>query len=217
MALIKCSECGKKISDKAKICPNCSYPIKREKAKQKGKKLLSKYKQFSSQIFKILTIVCIVILVILSIKLIFPRVQNQKELKHRQEIISKHVGGNTTNIINKVWKTIDNKDYYETYEFKDDYTCEYYKSGYTFEFNGETLPSFSERKNYYYKVEKEKEDYLVITVFEIDFNTENINTIKKLSYFSPKILDNLYFNEIIYGDSKRFLPDDKPYYELINE
>lgn len=27
MALIKCPECGKGISDKATICPNCGYPI----------------------------------------------------------------------------------------------------------------------------------------------------------------------------------------------
>lgn len=25
MALIKCKECGKELSDKAKICPNCGY------------------------------------------------------------------------------------------------------------------------------------------------------------------------------------------------
>ena len=27
MALIKCPECGKEISDKAKSCPKCGYPI----------------------------------------------------------------------------------------------------------------------------------------------------------------------------------------------
>lgn len=27
MALIKCPECGKEISDKASSCPNCGYPI----------------------------------------------------------------------------------------------------------------------------------------------------------------------------------------------
>ena len=27
MALIKCPECGKEISDKASACPNCGYPI----------------------------------------------------------------------------------------------------------------------------------------------------------------------------------------------
>lgn len=27
MALIKCPECGKEISDRAKACPSCAYPI----------------------------------------------------------------------------------------------------------------------------------------------------------------------------------------------
>lgn len=29
MALIRCSECGKEISDKASACPNCGAPVKR--------------------------------------------------------------------------------------------------------------------------------------------------------------------------------------------
>jgi len=29
MALIKCPECGKEISDKASACPNCGYPMNR--------------------------------------------------------------------------------------------------------------------------------------------------------------------------------------------
>lgn len=31
MALIKCPECGKEISDMAKSCPNCGFPINRDK------------------------------------------------------------------------------------------------------------------------------------------------------------------------------------------
>lgn len=30
MALIKCPECGKEISDQAENCPNCGYPIKNQ-------------------------------------------------------------------------------------------------------------------------------------------------------------------------------------------
>lgn len=30
MALIKCPECGKEISDKTSSCPNCGYPIKKK-------------------------------------------------------------------------------------------------------------------------------------------------------------------------------------------
>lgn len=34
MAIIRCKECGNEISDKAKICPNCGYPIKETKNKK---------------------------------------------------------------------------------------------------------------------------------------------------------------------------------------
>ena len=35
MALVNCKECGKKISDKASMCPNCGCPTKEENKKQK--------------------------------------------------------------------------------------------------------------------------------------------------------------------------------------
>lgn len=31
MALIKCPECGKEISNKVKKCPNCAYSLKKNK------------------------------------------------------------------------------------------------------------------------------------------------------------------------------------------
>ncbi len=30
MSLINCKECGKEISDQAKACPNCGYPLKKK-------------------------------------------------------------------------------------------------------------------------------------------------------------------------------------------
>ena len=42
MALIKCSECGKEISDQAKACPHCGFPLpkpKKEKANSDTKGL----------------------------------------------------------------------------------------------------------------------------------------------------------------------------------
>ena len=30
MALIKCTECGHDVSDKASVCPNCGCPIEKE-------------------------------------------------------------------------------------------------------------------------------------------------------------------------------------------
>ena len=38
MALIYCSECGKKVSEKAESCPNCGNPIYKEMVKYKTKK-----------------------------------------------------------------------------------------------------------------------------------------------------------------------------------
>ena len=37
--LIKCSECGKEISDKAKVCPNCGAKTEFAKKKNKDNKL----------------------------------------------------------------------------------------------------------------------------------------------------------------------------------
>mgnify|MGYP002678385284 CR=1 FL=1 len=36
MALIKCPECGKEVSDKAEKCLNCGYPIKNRDYEEKS-------------------------------------------------------------------------------------------------------------------------------------------------------------------------------------
>ena len=49
MALIKCSECGKEISDKAKVCPNCGNPLEENVIKvffEKPKNLVVRSKCF---------------------------------------------------------------------------------------------------------------------------------------------------------------------------
>ena len=45
MALVKCPECGKEISDKASNCPGCGYPIESQKIEVLGP---SSYFPFSS-------------------------------------------------------------------------------------------------------------------------------------------------------------------------
>lgn len=40
MALIKCDECGKEISNQAKTCPNCGFPLKKPKKRTVNKKVL---------------------------------------------------------------------------------------------------------------------------------------------------------------------------------
>ena len=56
MALIKCSECGKAISDKSKVCVNCGNPIQKAIKKEKEKKEKSKA-------FKIIVPIAITIIV----------------------------------------------------------------------------------------------------------------------------------------------------------
>lgn len=38
MSLIKCTECGKEVSDKAPTCPNCAYPLHAQTIEATGKK-----------------------------------------------------------------------------------------------------------------------------------------------------------------------------------
>ena len=45
MALIKCPECGKEVSDKAKICVHCGYPLK---DKTKDDKLFGNHWSYGS-------------------------------------------------------------------------------------------------------------------------------------------------------------------------
>lgn len=54
MALIKCPECGKQVSDKAKFCPSCGYPFDVQPiAKIDIEKVLQDAEQnFSSEDFK---------------------------------------------------------------------------------------------------------------------------------------------------------------------
>lgn len=42
MALIRCPECGKEISDKAESCPNCGFPILKHAEKQKNLEEISR-------------------------------------------------------------------------------------------------------------------------------------------------------------------------------
>lgn len=41
MALIKCPECGKEISDKATSCPNCGYSVDKKSVKESRDPLIS--------------------------------------------------------------------------------------------------------------------------------------------------------------------------------
>ena len=60
MALIKCSECGKEISDKAEICVNCGNPIQKEIENQKKKNKKSLFQTFLLIAFILCTIILII-------------------------------------------------------------------------------------------------------------------------------------------------------------
>jgi len=61
MALIKCSECGKEISDKAKQCPNCGIDFVKEKNKETNKKIKQEIKKKIPFVKKIVIIVISII------------------------------------------------------------------------------------------------------------------------------------------------------------
>jgi len=69
MALIKCSECGKKVSDKASACPNCGNPVRKEivisKVKKNTNDSFFKISSFVSNYKKLLiTFVCVLTLLV---------------------------------------------------------------------------------------------------------------------------------------------------------
>ena len=45
MALIKCPECGGKVSSKANVCIHCGYPLKKKKENEEMKKELEKLRE----------------------------------------------------------------------------------------------------------------------------------------------------------------------------
>ena len=72
MALIKCKECGKEISDQAKICPNCG--AKTEVLEQKR--------------YNIIIAICIAIVVFIAILSVYLIYTSNPIYKYKQEAIS---------------------------------------------------------------------------------------------------------------------------------
>lgn len=60
MALVKCPECGKDVSDKANTCPNCGYPLHKDNPNVEGLETQAKisHKKSIFKILLVLTIVC---------------------------------------------------------------------------------------------------------------------------------------------------------------
>lgn len=78
MALIKCPECGKEISETAKVCPNCGYKIPRKTMEKETK------------ITIIITILVIAFLAFIAIEIIedplYLYTDKEKREQTRQEI-----------------------------------------------------------------------------------------------------------------------------------
>ena len=53
MALIKCIECGKEVSDKAEVCVHCGYPLKKEKTKDSLKEMKEYLESISKDVSEI--------------------------------------------------------------------------------------------------------------------------------------------------------------------
>ncbi len=50
MALIKCPECGTEVSDKAKTCPKCAYPIADDNTEQEVQTVEMTGKKYKAQV-----------------------------------------------------------------------------------------------------------------------------------------------------------------------
>ncbi len=66
MAIIKCSECGKEISDKASMCPNCGCPVSAMESETKDDVGTNK-DQIGKKKFNFITIVAIVVVMIIAL------------------------------------------------------------------------------------------------------------------------------------------------------
>lgn len=116
MALIKCPECQKDISDKVKSCPNCGYPMDENNDKTQKVELsrvnikLDKAKK--SKIFKMtISLIAIVLLVIGSYSFIISQNKKSKveEYKNNINTLKLHMISSGTeaeellNLTSKVW------------------------------------------------------------------------------------------------------------------
>lgn len=93
MAMIKCKECGKNISDTAKVCVNCG--AKTEKAKQQNKQTI-KY-------IKITSIILLIIFIVILIVINNPIYKYKKQAK---SILNDYLNNNITS--EQAYKSMDN-------------------------------------------------------------------------------------------------------------
>ena len=81
MALVKCPECGKEVSDKATTCPNCAYPFENNNQVVNELKRQSEYEMICQKkkvfkVFLMFTIICSACLIIM----FFWQMENKEEI-----------------------------------------------------------------------------------------------------------------------------------------
>lgn len=151
MALIKCPECGKEISDKAKKCPNCACSLKKNK--------------------KVIIIVLSTIM-LLTIGLIIFYIYSQNTYNENVAVISASILSSSAdceslaNLTSEVWyNTIYKKDDKETNKYtinsiyyKDTYYYKYQDYQYNKDFNTSLYKLFSDKKEEITRIEEEAEE-----------------------------------------------------------
>lgn len=60
MALVKCTECGREISEKAESCPNCGCPIETRNRLSKAEEVLRERKKLLLPIFAVIGVIIII-------------------------------------------------------------------------------------------------------------------------------------------------------------
>lgn len=117
MALIKCPECGKEISDKAQKCIHCGYPLKSEQldinitsdedvkkaSKPENNSECSEVKEKKRNKKKIIIPIMVVVLLLICISGIFIITKNKNNVNVSKIDISK-------------WKLLSEETYYDEYE-----------------------------------------------------------------------------------------------------
>ena len=184
MALVKCKECGKEVSDKAESCPNCGCPISKKKIKDNIQKVkVVKEKKVKKKLAKwLIVVVSILILGGISAFLIIREVHKSDVNRYKanlSDINSTMLVGaaraeSVASLIREVW-------YNTIWEESDSKTDKYTKKNGVFydDFNDSLANLFAD------------EDFLN----DLDFIKENqkgVRTLMKELKNPPKEFEDIY-------------------------